>query len=337
MKDEKRKSGWQWLGMLVVAGLLVLLLRHIDWRAVRAGFAAVDLRFLPLLVLLVGLNFLIRSWRWGYLLAGGAGMSLRSLFDATVVGFMGSFLLPFRAGELARPWILTRWEAVRFGPAVASIVTERVLDALVIIGFLAVAASWIEDAPEWLGTGARLLGAVAVCGLGLMLLAYFFSRAFSKLARRMIGIFLFPKFLAKLRAALHQLVDGFLEGLKAISTGRQLAVVIGASLALWLEMALFYQVGLWTMGLSLGPLAGLMVTVLVALAVAAPGPPGFLGTFQIGCLAALGLFDVSREVGLSYAIVTHVVQAATIIPAGLWVLHARGLKLRQSLPPGRPD
>lgn len=331
-ETEKRKSPWQWLGVLVVAGLMVLLLRHVDWQAVKAGFAAVDLRFLPVLVLLIALNFLIRSWRWRHLLSGGSSMKLRSLIDATVIGFTGTFLLPFRAGEVVRPWILTRWEKIGFGASAASIVVERVVDALTIIGFLAVAITWIDNPPEWLGTGAKLLGGVAVIGVGFMVMAYFFSRAFSKLARKMISIFLFPKFLARVRAGLYQLVDGFLEGLKAISTGRQLTVVLIASVVLWLEMALFYQATLWTMGINLGPAAGLMVTVLVALAVAAPGPPGFLGTFQIGCLAALGLFEISREVGLSYAIVAHFLQAACIIPAGLWILQARGLKLRESLP-----
>lgn len=336
-ETEKRKSPWQWLGIVVVAGLMVLLLRHIDWQSVKAGFAAVDLRFLPLLVLLIALNFLIRSWRWRYLLTGGGTMKMRSLVDATVIGFTGTFLLPFRAGEVVRPWILTRWEKISFGASAASIVVERVVDALVIIGFLAVAVTWIDNPPEWLGTGAKLLGAVAVVGVGFMVMAYFFSRAFSKLARKMISLFLFPRFLERVRTALYQLVDGFLEGLRAVSTGRQLAIVLIASLLLWLEMALFYQATLWTMGIGLGPAAGLMVTVLVALAVAAPGPPGFLGTFQIGCLAALGLFEVSREAGLSYAIVAHFVQAACIIPAGLWILQARGLKLRQSLPVSKAE
>jgi len=332
-EGKARKPRWQWIGVIVVIGLLALLLRHVEWAAVRSGFAQVDYRFLPLLIALVALNFVIRSWRWRYLVAGGESMSLRSLVDATTVGFMSSFLLPFRAGEVTRPWILTRWESVGFGSAVASIVVERVVDALVVIGLLSLAAGWIEEAPEWLSTGARLLGLVALVGLGMMLMAYFFSRAFSKLARRMVSVLLFPAALSKLREGLYQMIDGFLEGLKAISSGRQLLVVIGASLVLWLEMALFYQAGLWTMGIHLSPLAGLMVNVLVALAIAAPGPPGFLGTYQIGCLAALGLFSVSRETGLSYAIVTHVVQAACIIPAGLWILHARGLKLRESLPP----
>lgn len=340
MSEPKKEGGrWQWLGVVVVVGLLALLLRHVDWTAVRSSFAQVDLKFVPLLVALVALSFLIRSWRWRYLLVGGSSMSFRSLVEATTAGFMASFLLPFRAGEVVRPWLLSRWESTGFGSAAASIVVERVVDALVVIGFLSVAAAWIEDAPEWLGAGARLLGVVALIGLAMMLMAYFFSRSFSKLARKLISVFLFPDFLSKLRGGLYRLIDGFLEGLKAVSSGRQLLLVLFASLALWIEMALFYQVCLWTMGLHLSPLAGIMVNVLVALAIAAPGPPGFLGTFQIGCLAALGLFGVSREIGLSYAVVAHVIQAATIIPAGLWILHARGLRLRDSVRIGdaKPD
>ena len=330
-ETAKGRGVSQWLGIVVVLGLLTLLLRHVEWDAVRASFSKVDLRFIPVLVFLVVLNFLIRSWRWRYLLVGGESMSFRSLVDATTAGFMASFLLPFRAGEVARPWVLTRWESIGFGSAAASIVVERVIDALVIIGVLSIAAEWIDNAPEWLEAGTRVLGLIALVGLVMMLMAYFFSRAFSKLGRRMIRVFLFPRFLAGLRNGLYQLMDGFLQGLKAISNGRQLWIVMIASLALWLEMAVFYQVCLWTLGLQLSPLAGVMVMVLVALAIAAPGPPGFLGTFQIGCLAALGLFGVSREMGLSYAVVAHVVQAACIIPAGLWILHARGLRLRDSI------
>ena len=330
-KESQEGHRWQWLGIILVVGLLVLLLRQVDWAQVRSSFSQVDLRYVPLLVALVALNFLIRSWRWRYLLIGGESMSLRSLVDATTAGFMASFLLPFRAGEVARPWVLTRWESIRFGSAAASIVVERVVDAVVIVGFLAIGAGWIHEAPEWLGAGATLLGVIAVAGLALMLVAYFFSRSFSKFSRRVVSIVFFPNFLSRLRAALYHLIDGFLEGLKAISSGRQLLIVLISSVVLWLEMALFYQACLWTTGIALGPLAGLMVMVLVALAVAAPGPPGFLGTFQIGCLAALGLFGVTREQGLSYAVFAHVLQAACIIPAGLWILHRRGLRLRDSI------
>lgn len=330
-KESQEGHRWQWLGIILVVGLLVLLLRQVDWAQVHSSFSQVDLRYVPLLVALVALNFLIRSWRWRYLLIGGESMSLRSLVDATTAGFMASFLLPFRAGEVARPWVLTRWESIRFGSAAASIVVERVVDAVVIVGFLAIGAGWIHEAPEWLGAGATLLGFIAAAGLALMFVAYFFSRGFSRFSRRVVSIVFFPNFLSRLRAALYHMIEGFLEGLKAISSGRQLLIVLISSVVLWLEMALFYQACLWTTGIALGPLAGLMVMVLVALAVAAPGPPGFLGTFQIGCLAALGLFGVTREQGLSYAVFAHVLQAACIIPAGLWILHRRGLRLRDSI------
>ena len=312
--------------------LVAFVLREIDLAAVRHAFAQVDLRWVPVLVLLLGLNFLIRSWRWRHLLGGGKPLPLGSLVEATSVGFMTSFLLPFRAGELARPWVLSRWQPVRFGSAMASIVLERVTDALTVVGFLGLAVSRWSESPDWLEAGARLLGVVAVIGLVMMVFAYAFSDAFTRVLQRGIDL-LVPSRWEKLRKHLHELVEGFFAGLKAIRSIRQLLLVMIGSVALWLELALFYQVGLWTMGLALPFWAGITVMVLVALAVAAPGPPGFLGTFQIGCIAALSLHGIGREEALSFSIVMHLGQAACIIPAGVWVLHHRGLKVREALPP----
>jgi hypothetical protein len=108
-------------------------------------------------------------------------------------------------------------------------------------------------------------------------------------------------------------------------------VVVITSIVMWLELAAFYQVGLHTMGMSLPLWAGVTVMVLVALAVAVPGLPGFLGTFQFGCVGALALYAVGKEEALSYSIVMHVVQAVGIIGAGLWILKARGLSLKKAM------
>lgn len=242
-------------------------------------------------------------------------------------GFMASFVLPFRAGEVARPWVLSRWEPVRFGAGVASIVVERIMDALVVVGILGLSVGHWESPPEWLGAGARLLGVVGGVGIVGLILAYLFSAAFTKLGQKVISLV----FRGKLEAKLHELVDEFFTGLKAIRTFGQLAMVVITSIVMWLELAVFYQVGLYAMGLHLPLWAGVTVMVLVALAVAVPGLPGFLGTFQFGCVGALALYAVGKEEALSYSIVMHVVQAVGIIGAGLWILKARGLSLKGAM------
>jgi uncharacterized protein (TIRG00374 family) len=318
----------QLLGALFVIAVLGWLFMSLDWKAVAEGFRKVDYRLFPVLVILLAVNFLLRSWRWAWLLPEGRTVPLKSLLEATVFGFMASFVLPFRAGEVARPWMLSRWEPVRFGAGVASIVVERIMDALVVVTILGLSVGHWESPPEWLGAGARFLGMVAAVGLIGLILAYLFSGAFTRFGQRMISLVFRGKFEEKL----HQLVDEFFAGLKAIRSFGQLAVVVILSILMWLEMALFYQVGLHTMGMSLPLWAGVTVMVLVALAVAVPGLPGFLGTFQFGCVGALALYAVGKEEALSYSIVMHVVQAVGIIGAGLLVLKARGLSFKKALP-----
>ena len=324
---KKGSNGLQWLGALFVVLVLGWLFKSLDWKAVGEGFKEVDYRWFPVLVVLLVVNFLLRSWRWGWLLPEGRKVPMRSLLEATVFGFMASFVLPFRAGEVARPWVLSRWEPVRFGAGVASIVFERIMDALVVVGILGLSVGHWSSPPEWLGAGARILGVIGGVGLIGLVVAYLFSGPFTKFGQRMISIV----FRGKLETKLHELVDEFFTGLKAIRSFRQLAVVVLLSIVMWGELALFYQVGLHTMGLSLPIWAGVTVMVFIALAIAVPGLPGFLGTFQFGCVAALALYAVGKEEALSYSIVMHVVQAIGIVGAGLWILKKRGLSLKGAM------
>jgi hypothetical protein len=95
-------------------------------------------------------------------------------------------------------------------------------------------------------------------------------------------------------------------------------------------MGIFYLIGLPVMGAPAAFWPGMMVNVIVALAVAAPSAPGFVGTFQFGCLIALStLYDYPKEFSVAYSVVIHVVQAVIIIAVGSTVLFRRGLKLSE--------
>ena len=60
----------------------------------------------------------------------------------TVIGFAASAVLPARAGEVLRPWLLARKEGLSATAAFATIILERVLDTvMVLLLFGAVPAS----------------------------------------------------------------------------------------------------------------------------------------------------------------------------------------------------
>src|SRR5215217_1782644 len=106
---------------LLALALIAWFLRHANldevWRDIRRA----NLRWLAFAQFTTALNLAIRSWRWRSLLAPIGRARFSSLFRATVLGFTASFLLPARAGEVVRPWVLARREGLNATAAFATI------------------------------------------------------------------------------------------------------------------------------------------------------------------------------------------------------------------------
>src|ERR1035437_4825279 len=91
--------------------------------------------------------FPLRARRWQALLAPVAGrLPFRSLWEATAIGMMATNVIPFRAGEFARPFALSRAEPrVKFTAAFASVAVDRLFDATVVLLFpTTLLAQWYE-------------------------------------------------------------------------------------------------------------------------------------------------------------------------------------------------
>lgn len=321
-----RHTAAVWVSLLVSAVILGFLAYRLDWPTFFRELGSIRLLYLPLLVALVFGAFWIRALRWRHLLPTDVGAPRGTLLQATLVGFTATFILPLRAGEIIRPWILSRWHPVGFAVGFASIVTERVFDALTLMVLLGLTLGHMEEVPPLVTTGANVMAVLAISILALMVYSYLYSAHVVRLGERIIAAVIgkrFPAFSAKL---IH-MIDEFLIGLRGISSFKELAWVIFWSLVLWMEFVLMYQCGLWAFGHAPDIWVGLTVCVMVALAVAAPGAPGFLGTFQLGCVVALTLSGFSEEFAMAYSVILHSVQVICVVLAGFLILHRRGLHL----------
>ncbi len=105
--------------------------------------------------LLVGLTYWVRAVRWQYLLAPIGPTRFRTAFRTTVIGFAALSLLPARAGDLLRPYLLARQEGLSAPATFATIVMERVLDLIAVL----IAAGGVR-----LGLRRRRHAAARPCG-----------------------------------------------------------------------------------------------------------------------------------------------------------------------------
>ncbi|MEJ6701645.1 MAG: lysylphosphatidylglycerol synthase transmembrane domain-containing protein [Akkermansiaceae bacterium] len=311
--------------LLSIAILIVLGLR-LDWSVLLTELGKLNWAYVPLLILITLATFWVRALRWRHLLPDGSEISRVSLFEATLVGTTATFILPLRVGEVIRPWVLSRWQPVKFSAGFASIVVERAFDALTLLVLLGVAIPQLESVPPIVSAGAKIVMVLAVAVLVVMITAYLGSAYLIRLGERMIMAILGEKW-PVLAERLVGMVEGFLKGLRGISSVKDLAWSIFWSTVLWGLLVALYQVGLLSFGVEASMWVGVTLCVMIALAVAAPGAPGFVGTFQLGCVVALALFDYPEEFGVAYSIVLHALQAATVVVCGFVILHRRGLNL----------
>ncbi len=68
---------------------------------------------------------------------------------------------------------------------------------------------------------------------------------------------------------------------------------------------------------------------LVAVFLMLPAAPGFVGTFQAGCILALGLYGVPKDPALSFSLVTHAVQLVVVMGIGGFCAAREGIGWRQ--------
>lgn len=84
-------------------------------------------------------------------------------FRATVIGFAASAVLPARAGEVIRPYLLARREGLSATAAFATIVVERVLDLVAVLVLLA--TYFVAFDPGMGSRDSALFSAVRLGGL----------------------------------------------------------------------------------------------------------------------------------------------------------------------------
>lgn len=311
------------LGMALSVLLLGWIVLSADWSRVFYEFSRCNYWMLIPCVAVLVLHMFLRSLRWRYLLPDEADeVSNRTLFDALMVGSFATFLLPLRAGEFVRPYMLARESKLSFPVCFVSVVIERFFDLSFILGMFGVMIVFVPNVPDWANAGALTLGVLALGLLAFLLIGAALPR-WAEAIMRWVGSFLpepIERFALRLGTEL-------LRGSAVIRSGSKLTKVIALTVLVWgTAVAQFYFTLLLFSGVASWGLAVALV-VIVALAVAAPSAPGFLGVFQVACVAAFALYQANEEVGVAFSFIAHATQYATFVCYGGYVLIKKNLRV----------
>jgi uncharacterized protein (TIRG00374 family) len=309
------------LGLAVSAGLVVYLFSRADLSAIGARLADTHWGFLAASSALNLGSLWARSRRWGYLFPPGARPS--GLFNAVMIGYMANNLLPLRAGEVVRAYVVTR-RGPRFWTTVTTMVVERVLDGLA-IGLLLASLFLLISIPrdlEWAALVFLSVDLVLLALLGVFALA-------PARCQRLVRILVSGR--PALAARAERLLVTFDVGLAGLRAPRHVLPMIGWSCAIWGALVMSIWAGFRAARLDL-PVAAAWTTLgFLGLGVSLPSSPGFVGVVQAAVVTALRLFDVPYDDALSFSLLLHVSQFVPITVWGLVLLFVEQVSLAEAV------
>jgi uncharacterized protein (TIRG00374 family) len=324
------KFGWRGaLGFALSAGALWWTLHGVDLAKVWSVLAASNLALWIACTITATAIFPLRARRWAALLEPVAGrLPFASLWQATAVGMMMNNVAPGRAGEFARPFVLSRSEpTVKFTAAFASLAVDRLFDGVIVLLLMIVATfdpRFPHDSPAAAGVAhsmryaALFLTAVLVVLATMVFAPQTIFATYDATAGRLA-----PTLAARIRP----LLEGFASGLGVLRSPRLVAEVFFWALLHWLCNAFAFWLGFRALGIEAPLTAALFLQGIIAIGVAIPSSPGFFGFFEAAAKVGLGLYGVSETQAVSFGLGFHILSYIPITVIGAWYLTRLNLRL----------
>lgn len=306
------KKALQILKFLIPVGLAGVLIyfafRNVDFESFWANLGHVDYRWVGVSLGISVIPYLARAYRWNLLLSPlGYKTRIYPTTLAILIGYLANLAVP-RFGEIVRCGFLQRSNKVPLTVSVGTVIAERIIDMLTLLGLILLAlvlqydVLWEFLSPYFLQIDRNwLIGSLTILGVGgIAGIILLFS--LMKQGR-------FPK--------LQKLVRELVNGILSIRKVKSPLGFILATLVMWTVYYLMSYVIVFSLEVSshLTLEAGLLLLVTGGIAIALPVQSGF-GTYHTMIPALLLIYGIPTDSGLFLATLLHTSQIIAVALLG---------------------
>ena len=267
----------------------------------------------------------LRAMRWRQALSPmGERPRLSTCIHAVFLSYASSLVVP-RVGEVLRCGVLQRYEGTNFSRSVGTVVTERIIDTLLILvlSFM----TFLTQIPVFLTffqrTGVSLgsvLGTFSltgwlvtiVCGILALICILMLARRFH--------------FFSRTKSVFTDLTNGLL----SVREVKQPLLFLLYSIGIWASYFLHFYLTFFCFDFTagLGPLAALVAFVVGTFAVLVPTPNG-AGSWHFAVKTVLVLYGVEQTAGALFVLIVHTLQTLLVALLGVWSILALTLKRKK--------
>jgi len=302
------------IGILIGVVFLTWAFRNVDFAEFWNTLKTAQYRYFILALAISMVIFALRAYRWKYLLILQKNIPFLPVFSATSIGFFANNVLPFRAGEFLRAYVIGRGERISKSAVLATILVERIIDVLTLL-FIAVIAIVFLPIPK--NTHYETIKYFGIILLIIELSAIIFCfmlvtrRDFTlRVTDRILGIL--PK---KIQEMGKNIINSFLDGLEIMKAAQHFFRLIVSSFAIWFVafLQIYIMLSAFNVNLDISTMivASIVDMVLISFALTIPSAPGFVGTFHAAAKEGLVMFSVDANIASGFSVLLHL---SSIIP-----------------------
>ena len=339
-----RRHGPKLIASTVITSGILYTLQSGGLTLVPRGVAFGNVRWWTIpayLATLIAMSY-FRAVRWRFLLRSFAEVPRRRVLAVSWLGFAAILLMPFRLGEIVRPYMLREKGKISMSSATGTVVAERVVDGLylsIVLALALILVPTIDPRPEKVVGLPVSVSQVRTSGFLMLCL---FTTAFVTIAlfyfartwARKMTFAVFGIVSRRLAEKLAETAEKLAHGLHFLGRGRDAGGFLLETTAYWGLNALGMWLLAWGCGvvhadgspITFGETCALMgmlgCTILI------PGPPGLLGVFQAGIYAGMTMYFTTEIVtgpGAAFVFLLYSIQLLwTVSGAGFFLVADRG-------------
>ncbi len=313
------------VGIVIGLGCVAVLLRQVDLKQSWHALGRLSGPFMLIPLAMSCMNLPLRTWRWQLIFPASSRPRFASCLIVLGIGNMANFLLPGRAGDLARCALAGPTGSLVEGTrTLATLAVEKVLDGLALIAMV-LFSIWALHPPAWVLALARTAAVIFGAALLLLFIVRYKTRAFIDSVRR---AFRWMR-LSSLEQRFDNLLTSFADGLSAVNSVQQMLFLLVLTSAIWTTEAVLIWGLAKALGLAVSLKSAMVASSILGLGFMIPAAPGGLGTYELFGTEAFKIAGIAASSALALTVVIHAWIFVANVLAGMALLGVKGLSLTQ--------
>ena len=298
MNKKTSKTLWYVVFLALGVALLWFSFRNIDLSQLWTDIKGAKYSWMLLSLVCLAISLYFRALRWNIQIeALGYKTRASSTYGAVLIAYLANCIFP-RLGEVVRCSVLKRKENIPFDKTLGSVISERIIDLLVLVllAFLVVVFQW------------KLLGSLITSWM-VPLVNKLINNVLLGIIVIVVGI-VFIIFLVKIirkNKKIASLWHGFVDGIKSVVTMKKKWRFILYTLAVWGFYVLMTWLPFYMLAETshLGVVEAVTLLGIATMGIVAPVPGG-IGTYHFIAITLLsGFYGISEQVAGSFAAINH--------------------------------